>query len=73
MAEAKGERMLLLAFNGCLKVVTYWLAKLLDPQQSVVLSDEHQDFQVPYPSPFMTVKQDPTEGCHTLKSKLSHF
>ena len=55
MAEAKGERMLLLAFNGCLKVVTYWLAKLLDPQQSVVLSDEHQDFQVPYPLPRMTV------------------
>ena len=30
------------------KVVTYWLAKLLDPQHTVVLSDEHQDFQVAY-------------------------
>ena len=28
------------------KVVTYWLAKLLDPQHNVVISDEHQDFQV---------------------------
>ena len=56
MAEAKGE-------GSChwltivVKVVTYWLAKLLDPQHSVVLSDEHQDFQVPYPSPFMTVNK----------------
>ena len=55
MAEAKGEKMLPLDFDWCLKVVTYWLAKLLDPQHSVLLSDEHQDFQVPYSSLQMTV------------------
>jgi len=27
------------------KVVTYWLAKLLDPHHEVVLSHEHQDFK----------------------------
>ena len=29
-----------------LKVVSYWLAKLLDPHHDVVLSHEHQDFKV---------------------------
>ena len=42
MAEAKGERMLLLAFNGCVKVVTYWLARLLDPQFKVALEKFQQ-------------------------------
>ena len=27
-------------------MVTYWLAKLLDPHHEVVLSHEHQDFKV---------------------------
>ena len=54
MAEAKGEG----SYHWLpivVKVVTYWLAKLLDPQHSVLLSDEHQDFQVPYSSLQMTV------------------
>ena len=58
MAEAKGDWLLALAYiklmslpvaiglNLMWKVVTYWLAKLLDPQHNVVLSDEHQDFKV---------------------------
>jgi bis(5'-nucleosidyl)-tetraphosphatase len=41
--EAKGE--LRYEAWGSQKVVTYWLAKLLQPEPEVVLSDEHQDFK----------------------------
>lgn len=31
--------------NGKPKVVTYWLAELINPAGQVVLSDEHQDYK----------------------------
>ncbi|EZA58429.1 hypothetical protein DMN91_007811 [Ooceraea biroi] len=33
------------AVNGVPKIVIYWLAELLNPDKSVKLSDEHQDFR----------------------------
>ena len=50
LAETKGDWIKPSSYISLFmsKVVTYWLAKLLDPQHTVVLSDEHQDFQVAY-------------------------
>ena len=49
-----GHLVVTIGLHLMLKVVTYWLAKLLDPQHNVVLSDEHQDFQVSHLSSLMT-------------------
>ena len=50
LAETKGDWIKPSSYISLFmsKVVTYWLAKLLEPQHTVVLSDEHQDFQVAY-------------------------
>ncbi|KAJ3647760.1 hypothetical protein Zmor_019621 [Zophobas morio] len=39
------KRVLNYKVKGVPKVVTYWLAELVNPKAEVILSDEHQDFK----------------------------
>lgn len=54
--------------NGKPKVVVYWLAKLINPNTNVKLSDEHQDFK------WLTLEEAQTiSGFEDMNKLLADF